>query len=67
MYNKRNNITVIMRAWEIEAKVYSAECNTVCVVVFLFFRSFSRFLSPRLEGEETLNYHCVCRLSCGKF
>ena len=55
MYNKRNNVTVIMRAWEIEAKVYSAECNTVFVVVFLFVRSFSRFLPPRLEGEETLN------------
>ena len=55
MYNKRNNITVIMRTWEIEAKVYSAECNTVFVVVFLFVRSFSRFLPPRLEGEETLN------------
>ena len=53
MYNKRNNITVIMRAWEIEAKVYSAECNTVFVV--LFVRSFSRFLPPRLEVEETLN------------
>ena len=55
-----NNITAIIYVWEIKTKVYSAECNVVSMVIFPFFRSFSRFLSLRLEEEDTLEYYCVC-------
>ena len=38
-----NNIKPVICVEEIKTKVYSTECNDVFVIVYPFFRPFSRF------------------------